>query len=348
MAERKIYPSLDIMKFIMAILILSQHTCNEWAHSTGLVHAFFGLGNFAVPFFFACSGFLFFSKLNMLNRKEQKDYYKKWSFRIGKMYLVWSLIYFCFVFYGWMIVGLDFTRIMRYFHRALVFSTYATIWFLPALWIGVSICFWLKRHASKRIMWIIMIMLLVIGNLFGSYTNILTQVPAIASFQDCYMNVFITWRNGMFNGAPYVFMGILLTDGMGARISRNVSGIFTILFCGAFIIEAFCITHFKLSNATDMGFLMAPAIFFMMNTLIKTDIQQRPLWIHCRNMSMLIFLGQRLFLSAIPGVLPIIYTETIQSWPQPYIFLLFVTLTLIFSITVEQLSSKYKFLKILW
>lgn len=74
MAERKIYPSLDIMKFIMAILILSQHTCNEWAHSTGLVHAFFGLGNFAVPFFFACSGFLFFSKLNMLNRKEQKDY----------------------------------------------------------------------------------------------------------------------------------------------------------------------------------------------------------------------------------------------------------------------------------
>ena len=45
MLERKIYPSLDIMKFIMAMLILTQHTCNEWAHSTGLIHAFFGLGN---------------------------------------------------------------------------------------------------------------------------------------------------------------------------------------------------------------------------------------------------------------------------------------------------------------
>lgn len=67
MEERKIYPSLDIMKFIMAMLILTQHTSNEWAHSTGLVHAFFGLGNFAVPFFFACSGFLFFSKLNILD-----------------------------------------------------------------------------------------------------------------------------------------------------------------------------------------------------------------------------------------------------------------------------------------
>ena len=88
MQDRKMYPSLDIVKFIMALLILMQHTANEWAHSTGLVHAFFGLGNFAVPFFFACSGFLFFSKFNTLDNRGQKDYYRKWSIRIGKMYLV--------------------------------------------------------------------------------------------------------------------------------------------------------------------------------------------------------------------------------------------------------------------
>lgn len=107
MQERKIYPSLDIVKFIMALLILTQHTANEWAHSTGLVHAFFGLGNFAVPFFFACSGFLFFSKFDTLDNQGQKDYYKKWSIRIGRMYLVWSLIYFCFVFAGWVDRGLN-------------------------------------------------------------------------------------------------------------------------------------------------------------------------------------------------------------------------------------------------
>lgn len=63
MLERKIYPSLDIMKFIMAMLILTQHTCNEWAHSTGLIHAFFGLGNFAVPFFFYLFKFLVLFKI---------------------------------------------------------------------------------------------------------------------------------------------------------------------------------------------------------------------------------------------------------------------------------------------
>lgn len=348
MAERKIYPSLDIMKFIMAMLILTQHTSNEWAHSKGLVHAFFGLGNFAVPFFFACSGFLFFSKLKTLDMGGQKDYYKKWSLRIGKMYLVWSLIYFCFVFYGWISNGLYAVNIVRYLHRVVVFSSYATIWFLPALWVGASICYWLKRHAKKQVVWSIMLLLFVVGNMFGSYTNILTQVPAIASFQDCYMECFITWRNGVFNGTPYVFIGILLAEGVSVNISRFVSYLATFLFCSAFIVEAFCITKFKFSSATDMGFLMAPAIFFMMDALIKTEIQQKTIWTHCRNLSMLIFLGQRLFLSAIPGVLPICVKETIMNWPQLYIFSLFVSLTLGFSIMVERLSTKCKFLKNLW
>lgn len=348
MVERKIYPSLDIMKFIMAMLILTQHTSNEWAHSTGLVHAFFGLGNFAVPFFFACSGFLFFSKLRLLDREGQIDYYKKWSIRIGKMYLVWSIIYFCFVLAIWISNGFTLEKIINYLHRALVFTTYPTIWFLPALWVGVSICYWMKQHVSEYIMWGIILTLFVIGNLFGSYTNVITEIPVIASFNEWYMEFFITWRNGLFNGAPYVFIGILLAEGIGAKVSRTVSVLAAVIFCSLFIFEAFCISHYKLSNATDMGFFMGPAILFMINTLIKTDITQKTIWKHCRNLSMLIILGQRLFLTAIPGILPTCVHDTILTWPQPYIFLLFVTLTLGFSVAVEQLSSKYKFLKNLW
>ena len=319
----------------MAMLILTQHTCNEWAHSTGLIHAFFGLGNFAVPFFFTCSGFLFFSKLNMLNWKEQKNYYKQWSMRIGKMYLIWSIIYFCFVLTMWISNGFTLEKIINYLHRVFVFSTYSTIWFLPALWVGVSICYWLKQHVSKRAIWVIIITLFVIGTLFGSYTNVITRIPTIASFNEWYMEIFITWRNGLFNGVPYVFIGILLSEDFGTKIPKNVSALATVIFCSLFILEAFCISHYKLSSATDMGFFMCFAIFFMINTLIKIDITQKPIWRHCRNLSMLIFLGQRLFLSAIPSILPNIY-------------ILFITLTLGFSFIVEQLSSKYRFLKNLW
>ena len=212
MQDRKMYPSLDIVKFIMALLILMQHTANEWAHSTGLVHAFFGLGNFAVPFFFACSGFLFFSKFNTLDNRGQKDYYRKWSIRIGKMYLVWSLIYFCFVFAGWVDRGLSWGQPAQYFHRALVFSTYATIWFLPALWIGVSIVYWMRRHCIKAVFWTTVIVLLIVGNLFGSYSNVMTHNDVVKSAYDWYMDVFITWRNGLFNAVPYIAIGLLLAD----------------------------------------------------------------------------------------------------------------------------------------
>lgn len=347
MEQRKIYPSLDIMKFIMAMLILTQHTSNEWAHSTGLVHAFFGLGNFAVPFFFACSGFLFFSKYNKLDRKEQKGYYKKWSLRIGKMYLVWSLIYFVFVFIGWLRHGLNWSQPVEYLHEALVFTTYATIWFLPALWVGVSICCLIMNYCNRKMMAALLLLLMVIGNLFGSYTNVLTQVPAVNSFNEWYLNVFITWRNGLFNGAPFVFIGILIAEGKGMKITPKTNLLMTLLFGLAFLAEAFIITRFELSNATDMGFMMVPAIFFMISWLTQVDIKQRPLWQHCRNLSMLIFLGQRLFLSALPGVVPGM-KQWILALPEPCIYLYFIVVVLTFSILIERLSNKFKFLKILW
>ena len=347
MEQRKIYPSLDIMKFVMAFLVLMQHTSNEWACSTGLVHAFWGLGNFAVPFFFACSGFLFFQKFSSLGRDGQKDYYKKWSLRIGKMYLVWSLIYFVFVFIGWLNKGLSWAQPLHYIHGALVFTTYATIWFLPALWVGVSICYLMARHFTRRTMFVTMLVLLIIGNLFGSYTNILTKFPVINTFQDWYMDVFMTWRNGLFHGAPYVFIGLMIADGKGDKLSSRNCLFLAILFCVAFLAEAFSIVKCQLSSATDMGFMLVPAIFFMISWLTKVDIKQRPLWQHCRNLSMLIFLGQRLFLSALPEVVPGM-KQWILALPEPCIYLFFFVVVLSFSILIERLSDKYKFLKILW
>ena len=350
MTERKIYPSLDIAKFVMAMLILTQHTSNEWAHSTGLVHAFFGLGNFAVPFFFACSGFLFFSKLSTLDDEGRKDYYKSWSIRIGKMYLVWTLIYFCFVFAGWLNKGFTWEMPLKYIHGALVFTTYATIWFLPALWVGVSICYWMKRHCKAWVTWMTMGVLLLIGNTFGSYGNLVCDSfgGAMTSFYDWYMDVFITWRNGAFNGAPFVALGMLLVYHPAWKLKQWMNVFMTGFFCGLFIVEAFLIGRYHFSSATDQGFMMLPAIYFMMVTLVGWDVKPRPIWLHCRNLSMLIFLSQRLFLSAIPGVLPASVSESIKSMPEPCIFLLFVTLTLTFSIAIERLSGKYKFLKILW
>lgn len=345
--KRKQYPSLDIAKFVMAMFILTQHTSNEWAHSTGLLHAFFGIGNFAVPFFFACSGFLFFSKYDSLTNIDKNSYYKKWSIRIGKMYLVWSAIYFGFIVNSWFLYGFEWTKPINWLHRSIVYSTYATIWFLPALWLGVTICCWLKKHLSLTSQITIVVVLMIIGNLFGSYSNVLTAWAPIETFYHWYMDVFITWRNGVFNGAPYVYIGIMIASGKAKSLRLNYCLILTVLFGLAFLAEAFCIRHFNFSYATDMGFMMAPATYFMLASLVKIQLDTNNLWILCRNLSMLVFLGQRLFLTAIPGAWPAMKLW-IQSLSQPMVFLYFIVVVLAFAIIIERLSGRYKFLKILW
>lgn len=344
---RKVYSSLDLTKFIMAMLILTQHTCNEWAHSTGLVHAFFGLGNFAVPFFFACSGFLFFSKYNQLSTTDKSAYYRAWSYRIGKMYLVWSIIYFVFVAYSWFSNGFTWEKPLIWFHRSIVFSTYATIWFLPALWLGVTICCWLKNKFSFKTALSVVVALMIVGNLFGSYSNIMIGNEILKAIYDWYMKVFITWRNGVFNGAPYVFIGLMIAENRVIKLSLERNLFLAIFFSTLFLAEAYAITRFHLSSATDMGFMMAPATFFIMNTLVNWELPSANIWIHCRNLSMLVFLGQRLFLSALPGCIPSMKAWII-SFSQPMVFIYFIVVTLSFSILIEHLSDRFKFLKILW
>lgn len=345
--NRKQYPTLDIAKFIMAMLILTQHTSNEWAHTTGILHTFLGLGNFAVPFFFTCSGFLFFTKYESLSDIDRAYYYKKWSIRIGKMYLVWSAIYFIFVINSWFTNGFEWSKPLFWLHRSIVFSTYATIWFLPALWLGVTICCILKKHMSATLQLIIILALMIIGNIFGSYSNVIDTWTPAKTFDHWYLDIFITWRNGVFNGAPYVFIGILIVNGHLKSLRLNYCLIFTLLFCLAFIAEAFCIKHFHLSSMTDMGFMMAPAIYFMMGSLVKWQIKPGKACVLCRNLSMLVFLGQRLFLTAIPGVWPQM-SMWLQSLSQPMVFMYFIVTVLTFAVIIERLSDRYRFFKILW
>lgn len=335
------------MKFLMALLILTQHTSNEWAHSTGLIHAIFGLGNFAVPFFFACSGFLFFSKYNSLHKEEQKTYYRHWSIRIWKMYGVWSLIYFIFIFYHWYTNGFNILQIWNWIHGAIVYTTYPTIWFLPALWVGISLCLVLIKNIKFQYSFLIILVIMFIGNSFSSYSNVVDINPVLKDINDWYKNVFVTWRNGVFNGLPYCFIGYMINKGVLIKLKIGVSFILAIIFSLAFLAEAFCITHYKLSTMSDMGFMIAPATYFIVLFLVKWNLKENKLCLFCRHLSMLIFLGQRLFLTALPGVIPSMKIW-ISSLPQIGIYLYFLITVLLFSIIIEQLSGKFKFLKILW
>ena len=79
MGERKQYYSLDLAKFICAVLIIILHT-SPFASYSGILD--FGFRSIitviAVPFFFVSSGFLFFEKMNSLPNDKRNQYFFKY------------------------------------------------------------------------------------------------------------------------------------------------------------------------------------------------------------------------------------------------------------------------------
>lgn len=336
--EKKVYVSLDIAKYVMAVLILLGHTANEWAHLTGFWHYVLSC-SFTVPVFFVISGFLFFSKVVRLNNDQQKEYYKKWSIRVGKMYLIWSLIYFVFVVAGWCLKGFALKDLIEYLHTCLVFTSYATIWFLPALWLGVSIAFWLHRSLGFRKTIGIISVLWLLGVYFGAYYGCIPETGAIRLFFDWYMVAFKTFRNGLFYGSVYSYLGFIVYV-YGNKISLRCSIFLVVLLQILNIAETIFMKRITPDANSDMSILMLPFAFIIVVFLLKIDLRQRPIYTKLRNQSMLIFCGQRLFLTAIPSILPVAWIAYISVLPKLEIMCLFTVSVLVFAYVIDKLSVR--------
>ena len=183
--QRKNYWSLDVAKFFCAILIISAHFASEWGTFPTLVDYAFSLYVIAVPFFFCCSGFLFFKKLNTLNTKEEKfSYFKKYEKRILTMYALWAAVYFIHVVYDWIIDDeLSIIVFLKHLYRSIVFTSYSTIWFLPALAVGVAITYFLLTKLNKKQITVIAVLLYIFSMLVYTYRFTIEGTP-IADFYD--------------------------------------------------------------------------------------------------------------------------------------------------------------------
>ncbi|MDQ2178545.1 acyltransferase [Marinifilum sp. D714] len=343
--QRKTYTTLDLMKFVMALAIMFAHICSENVTVHPILKLLTSVYNFGVPFFFACSGYLFFLKLKNTDVKDYTSVYKKFTKRILLMYLVWSCIYFCFVLTNWIQDGASVEDVLRYFHKAIVFTTYGTIWFLPSLWIGVSITFFLLyRNIKVAKIVLIAVVFYIIGSFGFSYLP-LSEGTFAGKIYQVYNDIFVTSRNGIFAGFPFVAIGALLAF-KGVKKKSTFNLVMTLLFGSLFILEAVFIKN-KMNTNVDMGFFLVPSIYFLMSWLIQFNLPTNPIYIRLRNLSMLIFLGQRLFITAIPSVLPISYMDVITKNNYVGLFI-FVGVTITFALLIEQFSKKYKWLNVLW
>lgn len=293
------YNMIDVVKFFSAILLVCAHTASERVNLPEILDLACSLYIVTVPFFFVASSFFFFKKLNNCGEEEQKSVYRKYTKRIGVMYLAWSLIYFCFVATTWIQTDAGWSIILDFCHKSLVFTTYSTIWFLPALWIAVSLVYWLRYRFRLSLHVIIAIALVVyiLGSIEYNYHSL---NPIMETINDGYKAVMKTWRNGFFNGFIYACIGCVIAIGGGLNLVKSAIGTFA--FGVAFLAEAFLMKRIVPSTDANFLLMLVPFSYFFFNLVCRIPLPDSKIYVPLRKMSMLIFVSQRLFLTAIPSV----------------------------------------------
>ncbi len=340
-STRKNYYSLDIAKFVCAIMILTAHFVAENCNFNSAIDYIFSIYIFAVPFFFACSGFLFFEKLNSLGSKtDQHNYFINYQKRIWIMYLCWSVIYWSFQIAKYAMYGVYLETVLSQIHTTFTFTSYATIWFLPALAVAIAIVY-LMRNFKSWIITLVGCVLYIIGCLGYSYTDILKEIPIIHNFVEFHNKIFHTTRNGLFNGTPLVLIGYFIAK---KRNGMNMywNGFLAIVFSGFTIFEALlCKLYISPSSpGVDTLIMLVPSTYFIISTLVMIDIKKHAIYGWMRKLSLLMFTSQRVFLTAIPSLWPVFLTPfTVNYWMGIVMINLVVV---IFDIVIIILSKKSK------
>ncbi len=341
---RKQYSSLDLAKFICAILIIILHTAPLSSYSRLLT---MGLRSIitvvAVPFFFITSGFLLFQKLNTLDAAEQKAYFIRYEKRLILMYLLWSVVYFPFVVTGWVQNGCTAMDVLQYVKRIFFEGSFSTIWFLPALIAASAFVYVLHKRLSAKTVVCLAVPFYLFACLGSSYYGLVEKVTALRVLFDAYFSFFDSIKNGLLFGFLFVALGAYFAEWeQKPKMKQMVifSAGFFVLMAGETVAQAYLRWS---SNGVDTKLFLAPlaGCLFVAALQMKLPEGHERLWQWMRKMSLMMFLSQRIFLTLFERHL----ADTLLVQNSMLYFVSILVLTMAFSAVFIKLAEKVKFLR---
>lgn len=336
--------SLDIAKFLCAILILIIHTNPFGSYSKILS---FGFRNvvcvIAVPFFFATSGYLLAEKLGLLNGQAQKQYMGKYLKRLAVIYLVWSAVYFPFVVVKWLREGFTPLFVLEYVKDFFLEGSYSTIWFLPALMSGAVFYWLLRKKLSSKGVFFVGCGVYVITLLLSSYYGVTSRVPGLALAGEAYYGVFGSVKNGLLFGLVFIALGAMLQEEkVFSGVTRRQALLGVIAGYGLLCVEV--VGYNRLiggDRGVDTVISLLPLTIFALLFALSFDVQPSGICMKQRKYSMLIFLCQRLPIS----VIDLFFAETIVAKNTIVNCVTVTAATFAISFVILKLSEKIRWMK---
>ena len=292
--NNKEYPCIDCMKVVMAIIVVAIHTSPQTNINNVLLKGFIPyLYNPAVPFFFTASGFLVWNKIYDSTKTEKINRLKGWIIKTFRLYIVWTAIYLPLTIYGFHLDNISITKSIFIFLRNTVFvgENYMSwpLWYLLGMLVAaVLIYIMVSLNTKVKAMYTFATVMALAGILldYCHNNNILTAIVSP------YFKLFLTTRNGFFQGLPYIMIGISIANEGVIKSKKWLTAIFVLSF----------IAHmFGYQLAT---FFMTYALFSL---TIQFDLPERKdnLYRNCRLTSTIIYFVHMIFVACLTILLPI-------------------------------------------
>lgn len=261
--DKKLYKSIDLLKFISAFAVICLHT-RPFINSNleYFADTFFVM---AVPFFFCTSSFFF-------HRKDNTSLFR-YIKRLLLLYLIWFVIELPYV-----INKFDFCSFsgLKFFIWSLFFqNTFWASWFLMALIISMLIVVPLNRKGHKFFLYTIGIICFVLSLFASMYNGLISFLPrmpygkAINS-----LLYYLSASQSFILAIPYCILGIKLVN-IDFEMSFKKE-LFILLFLIALaIIEAYlCIPICSRQNAS---LLIIPIVFMSIYICLRHEVNISPI-----------------------------------------------------------------------
>lgn len=342
--RQKRYDSIDLMKFVCAILVVAIHVppFEMFSPIYNIILVDY-IARLAVPLYFVAGGYFLF-------RKTQPEDYngkfaQKYALRILKIYILWEAIY-CFP-----IIYLTIIREQKDFLfgileciRDFLFVGYRQLWYLRATVVAVFILsFLLKSKVGVRTILLLGAVLYGVGLLGQTYfgaIRLLQDIPVIWNGLKLAGKIMKTTRNGLFEGVLFMGMGIMFAyRPIRMRFSSAAWG--SVISLLLLLAEVLAVEHFQLYREKDIYICLVPAAFFLFYLITQAELKHRAIYGGLRTIGMLLYLIHTWVEIVVRQLLNIVFGRL--GWEGPGSLLCFGTIlsiSLVVAVFIHKLSQR--------
>ena len=291
--------SIDIFRFISALLVIAIHT-NPVADINPYLGYFFTeiLPRVAVPFFFCVSGYFYIKKLNRANEKQEIIKIFKTTFlSYLKIYFFWSIVYLVcdykrYFYEGASVKGVIVGIVLNFF----VYGSYYHLWYFIGIFFSliiVTLCYLIR---AEKILAYLSVILYLVGAMGCAYYQIGNKIPLFSMLISS--SYFTLIRRILLMALPFFMMGYFLPKIPDRKtlIKLVIAGV---LFVGEIIFVNILELNINIIETIFLYIFLAYIMVWLLHHPLKEKKRQGE---SCRYLASFVYFSHPLFILIITQI----------------------------------------------